>query len=126
ARDDRAGVTHRLARRRGEARDVADRRLAELGLDEDSGLLLLVASDLADHDDALGLRVVAEEREDVDEGRPDDRVAADADDGRVAEPELRQLVADLVREGARAGDEPDRAFAEDLGGGGTDVGLARR
>src|SRR5207248_8330933 len=45
-----------------------------------------------------------------------DRVAADAGDGRVPEPELGQLVADLVGEGARARDEPDRAFAEDLGG----------
>ena len=40
--------------------------------------------------------------EDVDEGRADDRVAADADDGRVAEPELGQLVADLV------GQRPER------------------
>ena len=63
---------------------------------------------------------------DVDEGRADDGIAADADDRRVAEPELRQLVADLVRERPRARDEPDAALAEDLGRDDPDVRLARR
>ena len=48
---------------------------------------------------------------DVDERRADDRVAADPDDRRVAEAELRELVADLVRERARARDEADAAVA---------------
>ena len=43
--------------------------------------------------------------------RADDRVAADADDRRVAEPELGQLVADLVRQRAGARDEADGALA---------------
>ena len=46
--------------------------------------------------------------------RADDRVAADADDRRVAEAELGQLVADLVRQRARARHEPDAALREDL------------
>ena len=46
--------------------------------------------------------------------RADDRVAADPDDRRVAEPELGELVADLVGQRARAGDEADVAFREDL------------
>src|SRR5215831_15827017 len=121
ARDDRTRVAHRLAWWGGEAGDVPDRRLAQLGLDEGGGLLLLVPADLADHDHVLGLWVVAEERQDVDEGRADDRIAADPGDGRVAEPELCQLVADLVRERAGTGDEPDRAFAEDLGGDDPDI-----
>ena len=74
-------------------------------------LLLLVAADLADHDDVLGLRVGLELLEHVDERRADDRVAADADDRRVAEAELRQLVADLVGQRARARDEADGALA---------------
>src|SRR3712207_7359736 len=45
----------------------------------------------------LGLRVGLELLQHVDEGGADDRVAPDADDGRVAEAHLRQLVADLVR-----------------------------
>src|SRR5215213_6798103 len=85
ARDDRAGVAHRLARRRGEARDVGDDRLGHVGLDELGSALLGVAADLARQHDELGLRVLLEEAEDVDERRARDRVAADADDRRVAE-----------------------------------------
>ena len=109
AGDDRARVAHRLAGRRGEAGDVGDDRLRHLRLDEVGGLLLLVAADLADHHDVLGLRVGLEPLEDVDERRADDRVAADADDRRVAEAHLRQLVPDLVGQRARARDEADVA-----------------
>jgi hypothetical protein len=49
----------------------------------------------------------------------------DPHDRRVPEAELRELVADLVRERSGAGDEPDRAFREDLGGDDPDVRLAR-
>ena len=74
-------------------------------------LLLLVAADLADHHDELGLGIGLELLEHVDEARADDRVAADADDRRVADAGLGELVADLVRQRARARDEPDRARA---------------
>ena len=80
AGDDRAGVTHRLAGRRREARDVGDDRLAHVLGDEVGRLLLLGAADLADHHDELGLRIGLEAAQDVDERRADDRVAADADD----------------------------------------------
>ena len=50
----------------------------------------------------LGLRVSLELREHVDERGADDRVASDSDDRRVAEAELRQLVADLVGQGPRS------------------------
>src|SRR5262245_44472726 len=56
----------------------------------------------------------------------DDPVAADADDRRIPEPEPGQLVADLVGQRPRAGDEADRAFAEDLRGDDPDVRLAGR
>src|SRR5947209_4051092 len=97
AGDDRTGVAHRLARRRGEAGDVGEHGLRHGLLDEARGLLLLVAADLSDHDHVLGLGIGLELGQDVDEGRADDGIAADADDGGVAEPELRELVPDLVR-----------------------------
>ena len=50
------------------------------------------AADLADHEDGLGVGVVVEEPERVDEAGADDRVAADADAGRLADAELRELV----------------------------------
>ena len=46
------------------------------------------AADLADHDDRLGLRVVVEHLQHVDVLKPVDRVAADADAGRLPEAEL--------------------------------------
>ena len=126
ARDDRARVAHRLAGRSREARDVGDDRLRQLGLDEGGRLLLLVTADLADHDDVLGLGVGLELREDVDERRADDGVAADPDDRRVAEPHPGQLVTDLVGQRAGARDEADVPRGEDLGRDDPDVRLAGR
>jgi hypothetical protein len=119
-------VPHGLAGRRCVSRDVADDRLRHLCLDEGGGFLLLVASDLADHDHLLGLLVGLEEPKNVDEGRADDRVSTDPDDGRAAESELCELVTDLVRERAGARHEPDGALAEDLGGDDPHVRLPGR
>jgi hypothetical protein len=83
-------------------------------------------SSSADQDHHLGLVVGLELRQHVDEGRADDRIASDADDRRVAEPKLRQLVADLVGQRARTRHEPDPPFAEDLGWNDPDVRLPRR
>ena len=120
--DDRAGVAHGLALRRGEARDVADDRLGDVRLDVVGGALLGVAADLADHDDRLGLGVGLERGERVDVRRADDGVAADADGGREAE--VAQLVHHLVGQGARLRDEADRALAGDVRRGDADERLA--
>ena len=58
--------------------------------------------------------------------RPTIGIAADADDGRVAEAGVGQLLADLVRESARARDEADAALAEHLRRDDADVGDTRR
>ena len=118
-------MPHGLAGRRREAGDVGDDRLRHLRLDEGGGLLLLVATDLAHHDHLLGLRVGLEQREHLEERRADDRIAADPDDRRVPEPELRELVPDLVGQRPRARHEPYRPLAEDLGRNDPDVGLPR-
>src|SRR6187200_1167210 len=57
AGDDRPRMPHRLARWRREAGDIGNDGLRHLRLDEVRGLLLLVAADLADHDDVLRLGV---------------------------------------------------------------------
>src|SRR4051812_47149991 len=123
---DRARVTHGLAGRGGEAGDVGDDRLGDVLGDEVGGLLLGRAADLARHHDQLGLRVLLEQRDDVDEARARHRVAADADDARVAEAALGQLVADLVGQRAGARDDADVALLEEGGRDDPDVGLARR
>ena len=53
-------MAHRLAGRGGEAGDVADHRLGDVALDELGRPLLGVATDLTDHDDRVGVRVVLE------------------------------------------------------------------
>src|SRR5690606_42097223 len=82
ARDDRAGVAHRLALGGREARDVADAGLRDVLLDVLRGTLLTVATALADHDDPVGLGVGLEGLERVDVRRADHGVTADADRGR--------------------------------------------
>ena len=126
AGDDRARVAHRLAGRRREARDVGDDRLGDVLGDVLGGLLLGGAADLARHHDQLGLGVGLERGDHVDEARARDRVAADADDARVAEAALGQLVADLVGQRARARDDADVALLEERGRDDPDVRLARR
>ena len=83
AGDDRAGMAHAAARRRGDAGDEADHRFFDLVvLDEVGGVFLGAAADLADHDDALGLRIGEEHLQHLDMLGALDRIAADADAGR--------------------------------------------
>ena len=90
ARDDRAGMAHPLALGRGPAGDERDLRDVREVLGRPGGRLLLGgAADLADQHERLGLGVRREQLEDVEELRPDDRVAADADAGRLAEARRR-------------------------------------
>src|SRR4029077_19244507 len=86
-------------------------------------------ADLADHHDGVGLGVGLEALEAVDEVRPGDRVAADADTRGHADALLLELVQRLVRQRARAADDADvRAIGRrdlgDLTGGDADVALA--
>ena len=82
--------------------------------DERRRLLLLLAADLADEDDRLGVRVLVEEVEHVDEVRADDRVAADPDAGRLAHAGIGHGLHDLVGQGPGARDEPHRAVGVDV------------
>src|SRR5439155_12560158 len=59
---------------------------------------LACTPDLSDHDDRVGLRVRLEGRQTVDEVRPDERVAAEADACGLTQPLSGQLVHDLVGE----------------------------
>ena len=67
APDDRAGVAHPLARRGGASGDEGGDGLGHVVLDPVGGLDLVGAADLADHDDAVRLRVGLEPLEQVDE-----------------------------------------------------------
>ena len=62
----------------------------------------------------------------IHEGGPDDRVAPDADAGRLAQARTRQPVDHLIGQGPGAGDQPDVAFFEDVPRHDADRGLAGR
>ena len=106
--------------------DVSDNRLAHPLLDELGGALLGVSADLAHQDDDVGVGIVLELLEDVDEIGTGDRVAADPDAGRLSDAALSQLVNDLIGQRPRARDEPDWARLADLAGDDPDVGLTGR
>ena len=91
AGDDGAGVAHAAAGRGRSAGDEADHGLGYPRLNEGRGVLLLGAADLADHHDSVRLGVVLEELEDIDEGGPDDGVAADADARRLSKAVFGEL-----------------------------------
>ena len=123
-------MAHAAARRRGAARDEADHGLGAPALrlvGEELGCVLLGgAADLADHDDRARLVVGKEQLEHVDEARAVDRIAADADCGRLAKPRLGGLVDRLVGQGPRAADHADRPLPENRARHDPDLALAGR
>ena len=53
-------MPHRLAFRRGKARDIRNHRLRDVVLDIGSGMLLCITADFTDHDDRLGIGIILE------------------------------------------------------------------
>mmetsp|Transcript_54085 Transcript_54085/g.93122 ORF Transcript_54085/g.93122 Transcript_54085/m.93122 type:complete len:237 (+) Transcript_54085:457-1167(+) len=89
------------------------------------GFLLGGPANLADHDDALGLRVVREALQAVDEVGAVERVAPDAHARGLPQPHVRGLLHRLVREGARATDDADLAGKVDVARHDPDLALPR-
>src|SRR3546814_4763359 len=116
-------MPHALALRRAGAGDEADDRLGHVLGDELGRFLFGRTTDLADHDDALGLRIVLEQLQAVDEVQAVDRVAADADDGRLAQARVGRLLDRLVRQRARARDDADLAHGGAVAGPDADLAL---
>src|SRR6185312_2831103 len=122
-----AGMAHAPAGRGGRAGDEAHHRLLDLvALDEFRRLLLGRATDLADHDDRLGLVVLEEELEAIDEIGAVDGIAADADAARLAEAGGGGLGHRLVGQGAGARDDADIALGMDVTGHDADLALLGR
>src|SRR5690606_39598776 len=107
---DRAGVAHALARRRRDAGDKTDHRFFHVGLDPARAFFLVRAADLADHDHRFGLRVIIEHFHHIDVLQAIDRIAADADAGRLAETYFHRLTDRLVSQRAGTRYHADRAF----------------
>src|SRR3990167_6309663 len=126
ARDQRASVAHALARRGGDTGDEADDRLLYVVLAPLGGFGLVRATDLTDHDDGVGFRIVVEGLHHVDVLQTVDRVATDADGARLAQTQFGQLRHGFVREGAGTRDHADAALAVDVTGHDADLDLVGR
>ena len=124
AGDDRACMTHALARRRLTAgNERRDRLILQILLDPLCGFLLCRAADLTDDEDGVGVGVVLEELERIDEVCALDGVAADADGGRLTDARIRELECRLIGEGSGARDESDVAGLADRAGRDAELGL---
>src|SRR3954470_8788047 len=102
-------MAHALARRRGDAGDEADDGLLHVRFYPARGVFLIGPADFAHHDYRFGLRIVVEHLENIDVLDAVDRIAADADAGRLAEAELGELADGFIGERAGARDDTDRS-----------------
>src|SRR5881392_1476746 len=90
-----------------------------------SAALLGVAADFADHNDGVGVRIIVEKLDGVQERGADDGITADADAGGLADAELRQLMDGFVGERAAAADDADVALLVDAAGHDSDFAFTR-
>lgn len=96
--DDGTGVTHTATRRGTDTSDEADRGLVVLvvGLDELGSILLGTTTNLTNHDDTLGLGVLEEDAQAVDEVGTGEGVTTNTNNERLTKTSLGGLVHSLV------------------------------
>ena len=95
-------------------------------LDEGGRFFFGGAADFAHHQDGFGRRIGLVHLQEVDERRADDRVAAEADAGRLAEAEVRELPDGFVGERAAAAHDADGALLVDVAGHDADFAFLGR
>src|SRR6266853_1471141 len=125
AADDCACMTHAASRRSSLAGDETDDRLLHVGLDPFGGALFGAAADFADHNDGVGVRIIVEKLNGVEERGADNGIAADADASRLADAELRQLMDGFVGQRAAAADDANVALLVDAARHDADFAFAR-
>src|SRR5580658_2924312 len=102
---DRTRVTHATPLGCREPRHIADDGLAHVLLDPARSLGLLRTADLPDDHDRLGLRVLLEEHQVVQEGAAVDGIPADPDARGLADAERIHLGGGFIAERSRARDD---------------------
>ena len=124
--DDCTGVTHATAWRGSLSSDEADNRQVAVVVCAKPvcGLFLGLSADLTNHDDTLGLRIVNELSQDINEVGAVEGITTDSNDGRLTELVVRGLVDSLVGEGSGAGDNTDLALLMDVTRHDSDFALA--
>ena len=100
-------MAHASARRGGAAGDEGDDGFFDVGFDVGGGGFFVGAADFADDDDAVGVGVVVEHLQQLDEVQSFDRIAADADAGGLADAAAGALPDGFVSQRAGAADDAD-------------------
>lgn len=89
-------------------------------------LLFGITTNLTDHHDTLGVGVVEEDLEAINEVGAIEGITTDADTKSLAESGLGSLVDGFVGKSARSGDNTDLSALVDVTGHDTDLALLRR
>src|SRR5690606_28759222 len=122
--EDRTSVPHALACRSSNTCDVGHNRLGHIGLDVGGSFFFSATTDLADHDDRFGLRVVLEHFQNVDEVGARDRVTTDTNTAGLTETGVSGLLDRFIGQGAGARHDTDLARQVDVTGHDADLALA--
>ena len=129
ARDDRAGMAHAAARRRGAAGDEADDGLLRPRLASSARNCAASSSALPPISPIMMIDLVSSSARNSSSTSmklvPVDRIAADADRGGLAEALVGGLEHRLIGQRAGAADDADAALREDVAGHDADLALAR-
>nr|GME07389.1 Uncharacterised protein [Ipomoea batatas] len=123
--NDGASVAHTFALRCRYARNVADNRLGHVLFDERSSFFFRTTTDFTDHDDRFSLWIVLEHFQDVDEVRARDRVAADADTGRLTVTDIGGLLNGFIGQGTGTRNDTDTARLVNVARHDADLTFAR-
>src|SRR5487761_844099 len=122
-----AGMTHANLVWCGAADDERDDRLFQSVLAKIArGLLLLGAANLADQDDAFGLRILQEQVQTFDETDAVNGIAADTDCRRLTQADAGELAHHFAGERRRARCDADRTTAGARRGHDADLAKLRR
>ena len=124
--DDGTGVTHAAAGGSGDTGDEGNSGLVVdvVGLEELGSIFLGGTTNLTDHDDTVGLGVLKEDLQAIDEVGAGEGVTTDTDNERLTKAGLGGLVDSLVGEGTGTGDDTDTAALVDEAGHDTDLALS--
>lgn len=123
--DDGTGVTHAATGGSGDTGNEGNSGLVVdvVGLEELGGVLLGGTTNLTDHDDTVGLGVLEEDLQAVDEVGTGEGVTTDTDNERLTKAGLGSLVDGLVGQGTGTGDDTDTTALVDEAGHDTDLAL---
>lgn len=115
-RHDGSCVSHTTARRSGDASDKSDDRLVGVPvfLQPFTSILFGASSDFSDEDNALGVRIVGESFEAIDEVGSVERIPTNPDASRLSKVVTGGLCHSFVGQGSGAGYDTDFPLAVDV------------